>query len=95
MCTGKFSLCNPSINFIQTIVMSKHFPLEFTLEDGVHVTINQAGNKIYDFTLTPKEGEARHFTFTDDKPRQDVINSMDFDQLNAVRRFWLEEENMD
>ena len=43
--------------------MSKHYPLHFTLEDGVHVTVNKTGDNIYDFTLTPKHGPERHFTF--------------------------------
>ena len=74
--------------------MSKHYPLHFTLEDGVHVTVNKTGSDTYDFTLTPKHGPERHFTFVDDKPQDEVIANMDFDQLNAVRRFWLEQEKM-
>lgn len=74
--------------------MSKHYPLHFTLEDGVHVTVNKTGNDTYDFTLTPKHGPERHFTFVDDKPQDEVIANMDFDQLNAVRTFWLEQEHV-
>ena len=74
--------------------MSKHYPLHFTLEDGVHVTVNKTGDNIYDFTLTPKHGPERHFTFVDDKPQDEVIANMDFDQLNAVRTFWLEQEHV-
>ena len=74
--------------------MSKHFPLHFTLEDGVHVTVNKTGDNVYDFALTPKHGPERHFTFADDKPQDEVIAAMDFDQLNAVRRFWLEQEDL-
>jgi hypothetical protein len=29
----------------------------------------------------------------DDRPKDEVIESMDFDQLNAVRRFWLEQND--
>ena len=74
--------------------MSRHFPLHFTLEDGVHVTINKTDDNVYDFALTPKHGPERHFTFVDDKPQDEVIAAMDFDQLNAVRRFWLEQEDL-
>ena len=74
--------------------MSEHYPVKFTLEDGVHVTVNKTGDNVYDFTLQPEKGPARHFTFLEDKPRNDVIESLDFDQLNAVRRFWLEQETM-
>lgn len=72
--------------------MSDKFPLEFTLEDGVHVVVTKTGEFSYDFKLTPKNGAERHFTFLDDKPRQDVLDAMDFDQLDAVRRFWLEKD---
>ena len=74
--------------------MSKHFPLHFTLEDGVHVTVDKTGDNVYDFALTPKHGPERHFTFVDDKPQDEIIAAMDFDQLNAVRRFWLEQEDL-
>ena len=74
--------------------MPKHYPLSFTLEDGVHVTVNKTGDNIYDFTLTPKHAPERHFTFVDDRPQDEVIATMDFDQLNAIRRFWLEQENV-
>ena len=73
--------------------MSKHYPLDFTLEDGVHVTVNKTAPKTYDFTLRPKHGTERHFTFVNDRPKDDVIHTMDFDQLNAVRRFWLEQDD--
>ena len=71
--------------------MAKGYPVKFTLEDGVHVVVNKTGIKTYDFTLTPKSGTERHFTFVDDKSKDDVTETLDFDQLNAVRRFWLEE----
>ena len=74
--------------------MSAHYPLHFTLDDGVRVTVNNTGNNTYDFTLTPEQGKERHFTFVNDKPREEVMQSLDFDQLNAVRRFWLEQEDM-
>ncbi len=75
--------------------MAVDFPIKFTLDDGVSVEINKTANKTYDFTLTPEEGVPRHFTYVDDKPRNEITESLDFDQLNAVRRFWLEQEDMD
>jgi len=72
--------------------MSNHYPLHFTLEDGVEVTVNRTGDNTYDFTLTPEEGPQRHFNFVDKKPREEVLETLDFDQINAVRRFWLEQE---
>ncbi|MGI8583187.1 MAG: hypothetical protein ACR2KX_13375 [Chitinophagaceae bacterium] len=74
--------------------MSEHYPIKFTLEDGVHVTVNKTGDNTYDFTLKPEKGPERHFSFADDQPRNDLIELLDFDQLNAVRRFWLEQEMM-
>jgi hypothetical protein len=73
--------------------MPNDYPLKFTLEDGVHVLVNKTSANTYDFTLTPKDGAERHFTFVDDRPKDEVIESMDFDQLNAVRRFWLEQND--
>lgn len=75
--------------------MSKHYPLSFTLEDGVHVEVSKTGANTYDFTLRRKEGSERHFTFVDDDRPKDMIDaSLDFDQLNAVRRFWLEKDDI-
>jgi hypothetical protein len=74
--------------------MAKQYPLTFTLEDGVHVEVNQIADKTYDFVLRPEKGEERHFTFKDDKPRDEMMETLDFDQLNAVRRFWLEQEDI-
>lgn len=74
--------------------MSKHYPLKFTLEDGVQVVVNKTGKHTYDFTLTPKHGTERHFTLTDDRPQEELTEKLDFDQLNAVRRFWLEQEDI-
>jgi hypothetical protein len=74
--------------------MSEHYPLNFTLEDGTHVTINKTAEHTFDFQLKPADGPERHFTFIDDRPRNEVIESMDFDQLNAIRRFWLKQDDM-
>lgn len=74
--------------------MSKHYPLKFILEDGVRVEVNKTGNNTYDFTLARKEG-ASHFTYIDDdRPKDKKIESLDFDQLNAVRKFWLEKDKI-
>lgn len=75
--------------------MSKHYPLKFTLEDGVHVEVNKAGIDTYDFTLAEKGSTERHFTLVDNLPKDEIEASMDFDQLNAVRKFWLEKEHLE
>ena len=72
--------------------MAIHYPVKFTLDDNVHVEVNKTADKTYDFTLTSKHGSSRHFTFVEQIPRDKGIESLDFDQLNAVRRFWLEQE---
>ena len=72
--------------------MAIHYPVKFTLDDNVHVEVNKTADKTYDFTLTPKHGSSRHFTFVEQIPRDKGVESLDFDQLNAVRRFWLEQE---
>ena len=75
--------------------MEKKFPLEFTLEDGTHVRVEKTGDHLYDFTLRDEEHGTRHFhlndqeEFTDEKEK-----SLDFDQLNALRKFWLETRNV-
>lgn len=75
--------------------MSKHYPITFTLEDGVYVEVHRTGDNTYDFTLKRKEGQVRHFTLVDDDRSKDqIIASLDFDQLNAVRAFWLEKDRV-
>ncbi|RYF46646.1 MAG: hypothetical protein EOO38_13715, partial [Cytophagaceae bacterium] len=71
--------------------MDKEFPIEFTLEDGTHVTVTQNGNHLYDFTLKDEDQAPRHFTYNDEEVfTEEKEKSLDFDQLNALRRFWLE-----
>ncbi len=74
--------------------MSKHYPLKFSLPDGVHVEVDKTGDNTYNFILTPKEGAQRRFEYVEQIPRDKSIEMLDFDQLNAVRRFWLEQEEM-
>ena len=73
--------------------MKKKFPLHFTLENGTHVGVNHTPDHIYDFTLRPERGADNHFSYRDDETfTEDMERSLDFDQLNALRRFWLEQE---
>lgn len=73
--------------------MSKKYPLEFTLENETKVVIHHSGGSDYTFTLQHPNGTKSQFlynaaeTFTDEKEKE-----LDFDQLNALRRFWLEQE---
>jgi hypothetical protein len=71
--------------------MKKHFPLEFTLENGSHVLVEKTGPNIYTFTIKPEEGPARQFTYVDDgKTKSEAEVSLDFEEVDALRRFWLE-----
>jgi hypothetical protein len=73
--------------------MALEFPLEFTLESGTNVTIKRIDQKNYDFVLRPDDGEERHFAFNDDvEYTKEMEDELDFDLLNALRRFWLEQE---
>lgn len=75
--------------------MSIHYPLKFTLEDGIYVSVTKTGTDTYEFALTTKEGITRYFTFIDDERSKDEkIEALDFDQLNAVRAFWLKEHSV-
>ncbi len=73
--------------------MSTHYPFEFTLEDGTHVVVDRVGTNTYDFKLIPKEAPITHFTYVDDgRTKTEVEENLNFDELNALRRFWLETE---
>jgi len=75
--------------------MAKHYPLKFTLEDGADVEVNEMGKDTYEFSIRQNEGAARHFRIIDDgRPKDQIVEALDFDQLNAVRRFWLEKDDL-
>lgn len=75
--------------------MKKQFPIRFTLDDGTQVVVNHSDPHTYDFTLLSDEGGERHFSYRDDVTFTDEMEeSLDFDQLNALRRFWLEQEKL-
>jgi len=73
--------------------MSQHYPIKFTLEDGVRVEVNKTAENTYDFTLHRKEG-VHHFTYVNDGERLKDDEALDFDELNAVRKFWLEQHDI-
>ena len=75
--------------------MTSHFPLEFTLDTGTHVLINKTGANTFDFTLHPEEGAARQFTYVDDgRTKTEVEEPLAFEEVDALRRFWLETEDI-
>ena len=76
--------------------MDRDFPLHFTLEDGTNVTVTKTGAHTYDFTLQDEGKQPRHFTINDEEEfTEEKEKTLDFDQLNALRRFWLETRNED
>ncbi|MDQ6815284.1 MAG: hypothetical protein M3040_16235 [Bacteroidota bacterium] len=75
--------------------MLHHFPIEFTLESGTHVKVTNAEGNTYEFTLTTTHGLSDNFTYTEDKrSRDEVEEQLDFDQLNALRAFWLKRDEV-
>jgi len=73
--------------------MKKEYPLHFKLEDGTHVVVNHTPDHLYDFTLKSGDGRESHFSYRDDETfTEEMEEKLDFDQLNALRRFWLEQE---
>ena len=75
--------------------MIESFPLQFTLSSGTEVTVNKTGGNTYDFTLKPEEGAADHFTYVEDnRPKTAWDESLEFEQLDALRTFWLKNEEV-
>lgn len=75
--------------------MVKSFPIEYTLESGTKVTITKAGADTYDFSLQPNDKPPRQFTYVEDgRPKAAWDESLDFEQLEALRKFWLKEEDV-
>ncbi|MCU7550903.1 hypothetical protein OCK74_17415 [Chitinophagaceae bacterium LB-8] len=74
--------------------MVKHYPIAFTLESGTHVIVHNTGPETYEFTLEPAHGPSRQFTYRDDRSKTEVDDELDFEQLDAVRTFWLKNEDV-
>jgi transglutaminase/protease-like cytokinesis protein 3 len=73
--------------------MAIDYPFEFTLENGTHVVVKKQDAHHFDFSMTPTDGAATHFTYDDTVTfTSEMEDRLDFDQLNALRRFWLERE---
>jgi hypothetical protein len=75
--------------------MAERFPIEYTLESGTHVTVNKTGPDTYHFDLRPTKKPARQFTYVDDqRPKSEWDETLDFEQLEALRHFWLTNEKV-
>ena len=69
------------------------YPFGFTLENGTEVTVKRIDQKNFDFNLKPDEGAERHFRYNEDVEFTSAVEEkLTFDELNALRRFWLERE---
>ncbi|PIQ20633.1 MAG: hypothetical protein COW65_13880 [Cytophagales bacterium CG18_big_fil_WC_8_21_14_2_50_42_9] len=75
--------------------MNSQFPLEFTLDNGSHVVVNKTGTHTYDFTIHADHGAAHQFTYVDEgKSKTEVEEPLSFVEIDALRRFWLETEDI-
>lgn len=73
-----------------------HYPLKYALESGTQVVVSKTGDNTYNFSLTTTDGLSDNFTYTDDnRSRDEIEDSLDFDQLNALRAFWLKRAELD
>ncbi|WP_423148204.1 hypothetical protein [Rubrolithibacter danxiaensis] len=75
--------------------MEQQYPLEFTLEDGTQVLVNKTGTHTFEFTLETEDTPVRHFTYIQDqRSKSEVEEGLDFGELDVLRRFWLETEDI-
>jgi hypothetical protein len=73
--------------------MTHNFPMKFVLESGTHVEVSKTGVKTYNLNLTTTDGLSDNFTYVEDNRTKDEIEEpLDFDQLNALRAFWLKRD---
>lgn len=77
-------------------IMSRQYPMRFTLENGTHVLVNRISNDTFDFTLNKKEGPSSHFIYTrdDGRTKTEIEDPLSFDEVDALRKFWLETEDI-
>jgi hypothetical protein len=75
--------------------MATHFPMEFTLESGTHVRITKQEADAYEFVLTPTEGATDSFIYREGEHSKAEWDAMlEFEQLDALREFWLKTEDI-
>ena len=75
--------------------MTGHFPLEYTLDNGSHVLVNKTGANTFDFSIKPGNGSAHQFTYVNDgRTKSEVEEGLNFEEIDALRRFWIETEEI-
>lgn len=74
--------------------MALTYPLEYSLESGTVVVVRKDERDTYSFSLRTTDGLSDNFTYTDgdERSRKEIEDELDFDQLNALRAFWLKRE---
>ena len=75
--------------------MIESFPVEFTLESGTNVTVDKMAADTYHFSLKAAKKNATDFTYVEDgRPKSAWDDTLDFQQLEALRTFWLMNEDV-
>jgi hypothetical protein len=75
--------------------MATHFPLHFTLENGTKVVVHKRDTNDYEFSLAPTHGAAQSFTYREgEHTKAEWDQLLNFEQLDALREFWLKTENV-
>ena len=75
--------------------MIERFPVEYTLEGGTRVKVDKKGPDTYDFSLWSTEKKVESFTYIDDgRPKAEWDEKLQFEQLEALRTFWLMTEDI-
>lgn len=75
--------------------MIESFPYEYTLETGTKVVVNKSGNSTYNFSLTPTEDAGSSFTYVEgERQKSEWDDVLEFEQLDALRAFWLKNEDI-
>lgn len=73
--------------------MAIDYPFEFTLENGTQVVVKKQDAHHFAFTLVPEDEPEKSFIYDDTVTvTSEMEEGLSFDQLNALRRFWLERE---
>ena len=75
--------------------MHDSFPMQYTLANGTEVVVTKSAENSYHFSLTPTEGKKEEFTYVDDgRPKTEWDETLEFEQLDALRTFWLKTEDI-
>lgn len=83
------------LTYIKLSFMIENFPVEYTLERGIKVTVDKKEPDTYNFVLRSSGKPMESFTYVDDgRPKAEWDERLGFDQLEALRKFWLMNEEV-